>query len=51
MRAAGLDAVACGNIGHPFPLAAREGHEALVVEASSFQLRCMTRCVHASRCC
>lgn len=39
MRRAGLDAVACGNIGHPFSLAAREGHEALAVEASSFQLR------------
>jgi UDP-N-acetylmuramoylalanine--D-glutamate ligase len=25
-------------MGHPFPLAAREGHAALVVEASSFQL-------------
>ncbi len=39
MRAAGLDAVACGNIGHPFSVAAREGHRALSVEASSFQLR------------
>ena len=39
MRAAGLDAVACGNIGHPFSVAAREGHEALAIEASSFQLR------------
>ncbi len=39
MRAAGLDAVACGNIGHPFSIAAREGHDALAVEASSFQLR------------
>lgn len=39
MRAAGLDAVACGNIGHPFSVAAREGHDALAVEASSFQLR------------
>ena len=39
LRADGIDAVACGNVGHPFPLAAREGHEALVVEASSFQLR------------
>ena len=39
LRAGGLDAVACGNIGHPFALAAREGHEVLVVEASSFQLR------------
>jgi len=39
MRAGGLDAVACGNIGHPFCVAAREGHDALAVEASSFQLR------------
>ncbi len=39
MRATGLDAIACGNIGHPFSLAAREGHAALAVEASSFQLR------------
>lgn len=39
MRAAGLDAVACGNIGYPFSLAVREGHQALAVEASSFQLR------------
>lgn len=39
LAAAGLDAVACGNIGHPFSVAAREGHEALAVEASSFQLR------------
>lgn len=39
MRAAGLRAVACGNIGHPFSLAAREGHDALAVEVSSFQLR------------
>jgi UDP-N-acetylmuramoylalanine--D-glutamate ligase len=38
LRAAGLDAVACGNVGHPFPAAAREGRAALVVEASSFQL-------------
>src|SRR5207249_1889900 len=39
MRAAGLDAAACGNIGHPFALAARERHDALAVEVSSFQLR------------
>jgi UDP-N-acetylmuramoylalanine--D-glutamate ligase len=39
LRAGAVDAVACGNIGHPFPVAAREGHAALVVEASSFQLR------------
>ena len=39
LRAGGLDAVACGNIGHPFPTAAREAHDALVVECSSFQLQ------------
>ena len=39
LRADGVDAVACGNIGHPFPEAARAGHEVLVVECSSFQLR------------
>jgi UDP-N-acetylmuramoylalanine--D-glutamate ligase len=38
LRASGLDAIACGNIGHPFAIAAREGYEALVVECSSFQL-------------
>jgi UDP-N-acetylmuramoylalanine--D-glutamate ligase len=39
MRAAGLSAVACGNVGYPFSLAAREPYDALAVEASSFQLR------------
>jgi UDP-N-acetylmuramoylalanine--D-glutamate ligase len=39
LRAGGLDAVACGNIGRPFPLAAREVRDALVVECSSFQLQ------------
>ena len=39
MREGGLDALACGNVGYPFSLAAREGHEALAVEVSSFQLR------------
>lgn len=39
LRADGRDAIACGNVGFPFSLAAAEGHEALVVEASSFQLR------------
>ena len=38
LRADGRDAVACGNIGRSFPEAAREGHDVLVVEASSFQL-------------
>ena len=42
LRAAGLDAVACGNIGRPFPTAAREPHDALVVEVSSFQLATQT---------
>jgi UDP-N-acetylmuramoylalanine--D-glutamate ligase len=39
MRAGGLDAIACGNVGYPFSAAAGEGHQALSVEASSFQLR------------
>ncbi len=42
LRSAGLDAVACGNIGRPFPTAAREPHDALVVEVSSFQLAMQT---------
>ncbi len=39
MTAEGLRAMACGNVGYPFSLAAREDHDALAVEASSFQLR------------
>ena len=38
LAASGVDAVACGNIGRPFPATAREDHGTLVVEASSFQL-------------
>jgi UDP-N-acetylmuramoylalanine--D-glutamate ligase len=38
LSAAGLDAKACGNIGDPFPAAARGPHDVLVVEVSSFQL-------------
>ncbi|HYT78959.1 MAG TPA: UDP-N-acetylmuramoyl-L-alanine--D-glutamate ligase [Actinomycetota bacterium] len=39
MRAAGLSAEACGNVGFPFSLAARDASlEALAVECSSFQL-------------
>ena len=38
LRAAGLRARACGNVGYPFPEAAGEDLDALVVEASSFQL-------------
>jgi len=39
LRADGRDAVACGNAGHPFSLAATEDHDVLAVEVSSFQLR------------
>ncbi|WP_405417964.1 Mur ligase family protein [Pseudonocardia alni] len=35
---AGVDAVACGNIGHPVVTAVAEGHAVLAVELSSFQL-------------
>jgi UDP-N-acetylmuramoylalanine--D-glutamate ligase len=38
LRVGGIDAVACGNIGRSLPEAAREAHDALVVEVSSFQL-------------
>jgi len=38
LQAGGIEAVACGNIGHPFTTAARTACEALVVEVSSFQL-------------
>jgi UDP-N-acetylmuramoylalanine--D-glutamate ligase len=36
--AGGVDAVACGNVGYPVITAVREGHAALAVELSSFQL-------------
>jgi UDP-N-acetylmuramoylalanine--D-glutamate ligase len=39
MRAGGLRARACGNVGYPFSAAAREPFDALAVECSSFQLR------------
>ncbi|GAA3229928.1 UDP-N-acetylmuramoyl-L-alanine--D-glutamate ligase [Pseudonocardia petroleophila] len=38
LRAAGLDAVACGNIGYPAVDAVLAGHRVLAVELSSFQL-------------
>jgi UDP-N-acetylmuramoylalanine--D-glutamate ligase len=38
LRAAGCDAVACGNIGYPLVDAVRAGHRVLAVELSSFQL-------------
>ena len=43
LRAAGRSARACGNVGFPFSVAARDpGFEALVVECSSFQLAFQT---------
>ncbi len=39
IREGGMDAIACGNVGYPFSLAALDDHQALAVEASSFQLR------------
>jgi len=38
LRAAGRDALACGNIGLSFPEAVLEDHDVFVVEVSSFQL-------------
>jgi UDP-N-acetylmuramoylalanine--D-glutamate ligase len=38
LKAAGLDAVACGNIGLPVLTAVATGHRVLAVELSSFQL-------------
>ncbi|MBN9741629.1 UDP-N-acetylmuramoyl-L-alanine--D-glutamate ligase [Amycolatopsis sp. A1MSW2902] len=38
LRAAGADAVACGNVGYPVLDAVRGGHQVLAVELSSFQL-------------
>ncbi|GAA1837458.1 UDP-N-acetylmuramoyl-L-alanine--D-glutamate ligase [Pseudonocardia ailaonensis] len=38
LTAAGLDAVACGNIGYPVVSAVAAGHAVLAVELSSFQL-------------
>ncbi|HEY8374719.1 MAG TPA: UDP-N-acetylmuramoyl-L-alanine--D-glutamate ligase [Pseudonocardiaceae bacterium] len=38
LRAAGCDAVACGNVGLPVVDAVRAGHRVLAVELSSFQL-------------
>jgi UDP-N-acetylmuramoylalanine--D-glutamate ligase len=38
LRAGGIDAIACGNIGHPFTTAATQQHDTLVVEVSSQQL-------------
>ncbi|MFC4001986.1 UDP-N-acetylmuramoyl-L-alanine--D-glutamate ligase [Prauserella oleivorans] len=49
LRAAGKDAVACGNVGFAVLDAVRAGHEVLAVELSSFQLHwSSTLAPHAS---
>jgi UDP-N-acetylmuramoylalanine--D-glutamate ligase len=50
LRAAGRDAVACGNIGYPVVDAVRAGHEVLAVELSSFQLHWSPSVVPAAGC-
>jgi UDP-N-acetylmuramoylalanine--D-glutamate ligase len=50
LLAAGRDAVACGNIGHPAVDAVRAGHEVLAVELSSFQLHWSPSIVPAAGC-
>ncbi|HEX8518350.1 MAG TPA: UDP-N-acetylmuramoyl-L-alanine--D-glutamate ligase, partial [Pseudonocardia sp.] len=50
LRAAGLDAVACGNIGYPTVDAVRAGRRVLAVELSSFQLHWSPSVVPAAGC-
>jgi UDP-N-acetylmuramoylalanine--D-glutamate ligase len=50
LRAAGLDAVACGNIGYPVVDAVRAGHRVLAVELSSFQLHWSPSVVPSAGC-
>ena len=50
LRAAGADAVACGNVGHPVVTAVGEGHDVLAVELSSFQLYWSPSVVPAAGC-
>jgi UDP-N-acetylmuramoylalanine--D-glutamate ligase len=50
LRAAGEDAIACGNIGHPLVTAVSEGHTVLAVELSSFQLHWSPSIVPAAGC-
>jgi UDP-N-acetylmuramoylalanine--D-glutamate ligase len=50
LRAAGLDAVACGNIGYPVVDAVRAGRRVLAVELSSFQLHWSPSVVPAAGC-
>jgi UDP-N-acetylmuramoylalanine--D-glutamate ligase len=50
LRAAGLDAVACGNIGYPVVDAVRAGRRVLAVELSSFQLHWSPSVLPAAGC-
>ncbi len=50
LRAAGADAIACGNIGHPVISAVSAGHDVLAVELSSFQLHWSPSVVPAAGC-
>ena len=50
LRAAGHDAVACGNVGHPVVTAVGEGRDVLAVELSSFQLHWSPSIVPAAGC-
>ena len=50
LRAAGLDAVACGNIGYPVVDAVRAGRRVLAVELSSFQLHWSPSVMPAAGC-
>ena len=50
LRAAGQDAVACGNVGYPVVTAVREGRDVLAVELSSFQLQWSPSIVPAAGC-
>src|SRR6185437_11756986 len=50
LRAAGHDAVACGNVGYPVVTAVRAGRRVLAVELSSFQLHWSPSVVPAAGC-
>ncbi len=50
LRAAGVDTVACGNVGHPVVTAVGEGRDVLAVELSSFQLHWSPSVVPAAGC-
>jgi UDP-N-acetylmuramoylalanine--D-glutamate ligase len=50
LRAAGQDAVACGNVGYPVVTAVGEGRDVLAVELSSFQLHWSPSVLPAAGC-